>query len=77
MNEANILCKDLGCDEALEVYQMDWPEGDNFGKMTINCSDHDHLNHLWQCASSVKPGQPCLKRAAVTCTGRAHACCCE
>lgn len=70
-----MLCEHLKCGEALTVYKRDWPKGEILNKMAIKCSDHSHLNHPWQCASSLKPGDNCQHRLEVTCTGRAHACC--
>lgn len=69
-----MLCKHLGCDGASDSdLETDWPEGKNYDKMAIKCSDLKSLDHLWQCASPLAPGQQCLKRAAVTCTGRDQA----
>lgn len=64
-----MLCERLQCGKTFKVYQMNWPKGDEYNKMMMKCSDHKHLDHLWQCASPLEPGQQCLKRAAVTCTG--------
>lgn len=73
MEEANILCKNLKCDEAVEVFETDWPEGGNYEKMTIKCPVPKRFDNLWQCASPLGPGEQCQKRAAVTCAGRDRA----
>ncbi|XP_034027370.1 scavenger receptor cysteine-rich type 1 protein M160 [Thalassophryne amazonica] len=66
-NEANHLCKSLGCGEHKKIPSYPWllpSKFDNSEKMQIKCPTKTEIN-LWQCAT---PGT-CKNPAYVICTG--------
>ncbi|XP_041655928.1 scavenger receptor cysteine-rich type 1 protein M130 isoform X1 [Cheilinus undulatus] len=71
INEANLLCKSLGCGDAEKIpeYQwFGWKKPSNSKFMTIKCLDTKNLTNLWQCADQESDRQ-CQKPASVICKG--------
>lgn len=72
-DEANVLCKSLGCGTFKEIPKEYWEVPEEFEgskKMVVNCSGIEGLDNLWQCAP--QPNQKCSIPAFVICTGNTH-----
>lgn len=68
-DEANVLCKSLGCGTFKEIPKEYWEVPEEFEgskKMVVNCSGIEGLDNLWQCAP--QPNQKCSIPAFVICT---------
>ncbi|XP_068193104.1 scavenger receptor cysteine-rich type 1 protein M160 [Antennarius striatus] len=68
-NEANRLCRRLGCGTATEVpHLMVWREFENSAKIKIDCSGMKNPADLWHCATS-QDTSSCSGPASVKCSG--------
>ena len=73
MNEADILCGQLGCGAAREIppaATVSWDGFEGAASVRVDCRELGPVEHLWQCAVAAAAAPRCLRPAAVVCTGR-------
>ncbi|KAK5621494.1 hypothetical protein CRENBAI_003996 [Crenichthys baileyi] len=68
--EANMLCKNLGCGGVTEILRSEWMHLEDFQnveRMEMNCSGIADVTHPWQCVQSASPS--CALPVLIMCKG--------